>query len=189
MLTPESTVAAQYANSPRILALINGMNSAIDPSVNINKFYSDMWNISTAVGYGLDCWGRIVGVSRVITIPPTVPIGDYLGFAESGDADCFGFGVWYLSTGGNNFSLSDDAYRLLILAKASANISDCSIASINRIMTSLFLGRGKCYVQDNNDMTLTYVFTFITTPVEKSVIQGSGVLPNPTGVLALYSFA
>ena len=63
------------------------------------------------------------------------------------------------------------------------------MTSINQLMLNLFPGRGDCHVQDNLDMTLTYVFNFATTPVEKSVIQGSGVLPRPTGVFPLYVFA
>jgi hypothetical protein len=183
MLTPASTVAAQYANSPTMLALINGMNSAIDPSADINKFYSDMFNISTAVGYGLDCWGRIVNVSRVLSVPAAVPTENYLGFAESGTGVfAFGWGIWYLGVRNNNFVLSDDAYRLLILLKAAANIANCSIPGINFILKQLFVGQGRAYVTDVGDMQLVLAFEFILSPVQVAILLQSGIVPTPCGV-------
>ena len=67
------TIISQYGNSPAILGLINAMNAAIDPSVDIDNFYAYVWDVATAQGFGLDIWGRIVGVSRTVpTSPPTV---------------------------------------------------------------------------------------------------------------------
>jgi hypothetical protein len=69
----QQTVISQYANSPTLLALIEDFNSAVDPSGDIDNFYSWIWNIDTAQGFGLDIWGRIVGVGRAIqTSPPTI---------------------------------------------------------------------------------------------------------------------
>jgi hypothetical protein len=186
MLTPESTVAAQYANSPTILALINGMNSAIDPSADIDKFYSDMFDISTAVGYGLDCWGRIVNVSRILTIPSaaSTSVANYLGFAESGiGAFGFGWGTWSSPSGGSsNFILSDDAYRQLIMLKAAANIANCSISGINYILKQLFVGQGRAYVTDVGNMQLVLVFEFMLSPVQVAILLQSSIIPTPCGV-------
>ena len=55
----ESTLASQYANSPALLAVIKGMNDSIDPTARIDDFYRLVWNVDTAVGHGLDVWGRI----------------------------------------------------------------------------------------------------------------------------------
>jgi len=183
-----TTVISQYANSPILLQLIQDFAQYIDPTANMDAFYDLLWNVDTAQDAGLDIWGRIVGVTRVV---PTVAGLDF-GFEEAGTLSSVGFGQGAFFSGGSvtaNNTLSADAFRLLIFAKALANITDCSITSINQLMLNLFPGRGDCHVQDNNDMTLTYVFNFVTTPVEKAVIQGSGVLPKPTGVFPLYSFA
>ncbi|EGI1420308.1 DUF2612 domain-containing protein, partial [Salmonella enterica] len=59
-----ATVLAQYAASPRLNALINSFNAALSPDSFINDFYDLIWNIDTAEKYGLDVWGKIVGVSR-----------------------------------------------------------------------------------------------------------------------------
>lgn len=181
------TLISQYANSPILLKLVEDFAQYIDPTANMDAFYDLIWNVDTAQGVGLDIWGRIVGVTRVITT-----VGDIdFGFAEAGSVSAVGFGQGEFHSGAEtttNNTLSDDAFRLLVFAKALANITDCSVTSINQLMLNLFPGRGDCHVQDNLDMTLTYVFNFATTPVEKAVIQGSGVLPRPTGVFPLYVF-
>ena len=51
-----------------LLQLIRNMNAYIDPRADLQAFYDNVWNIETAVGFGLDIWGRIVGVSRDIEI-------------------------------------------------------------------------------------------------------------------------
>lgn len=182
------TVISQYANSSILMQLITDFAACLDPTKTVSDFFDMLWNIDTAQGVGLDIWGRIVGVKRVVPIAPDLDFG----FQEAGGTSAVGFGQGEFFGGGaatTNATLSDDAFRILILAKALANITDCAIPSINQIMMSLFPGRGDCHVVDNEDMSLTYVFTFPTTAVEKSIIQGSGVLPRPVGVFANYTFA
>ncbi|WP_114142756.1 DUF2612 domain-containing protein, partial [Shigella boydii] len=75
-----ATVLAQYAASPRLNALINSFNAALSPDSFISDFYGLIWNIDTAEKYGLDVWGKIVGVSRRLTVKDDF---NYLGFSES----------------------------------------------------------------------------------------------------------
>ncbi|WP_408443453.1 DUF2612 domain-containing protein [Paraburkholderia sediminicola] len=150
----EQTIISQYCNSQTIVQLIQNMNGYIDPSADIDAFYSNIWDIDSAVGKGLDIWGKIVGLDngRILKIP-SAEID--LGFSEAGtlSATPFGSGVFY---SGNpvtqNYSLSDDAFRTLILVKALANITDGSIPSYNRLLQNLFAGRGRCYVNDLGNM-------------------------------------
>lgn len=80
-------------------------------------------------------------------------------------------------------TLADEPYRTLILAKALANISDCTTKSLNRILQLIFGGEGRrCYVQTNNMMGMSYVFEFQLTPVEKTLALQSGIMPRPAGV-------
>lgn len=181
------TIISQYANSPTIRQLITNFAGYLDNTVNIDAFFNLVWNVDTAVGYGLDVWGRIVGVGRVLNIAS----GIYFGFAEASDATSispFNAAGPFFSGGATtgNFSLSDDAFRLLIFAKALSNISDGSIPAINQILLNLFPGRGNCYVTDGRDMTMTYTFRFnpVLTPVEFAIVSQSGILPKPVGVLA-----
>lgn len=167
------------------------MNQYIDPSANFEEFYDFIWNVDTAQGFGLDIWGRIVGVSRVIPIP-----GDEGSFGFNNDdvpPDWQNFGnVNSPGTGGpfyagqtstGSFTLNDTAYRTLILAKALANIAATTPAALNQLVTNLFPGRGRAYTQDGRDMTMTYVFEFSLTSIEFAILSFSGVLPHPGGVL------
>lgn len=174
------TLISQYANSPVLLQLISNMDDNIAPGANLNAFYNLVWNVDTAQGYGLDVWGRIVGIGRVLQVSaPT----SWFGFKEATDAA--GFNQAPFSSGTaltSNFALSDAAFRTLILAKALANICDGSIKAINQILINLFAGLGNCYVTDGLDMTMTYTFSFPLTPVQLAIVSNSGVLPKPAGV-------
>ena len=179
VFNPNLTIVSQYINSPRLVALIQSFYEAINVVTLENNFYTYIWNLDTAVGWGLDFWGKIVGVGRVLNVATT----SFFGFGESSSAEPFDQGIFYNGDAGTtNYALSDDAYRTLIYAKALANITDCSIPAINRILLELFPNRGNCYVQDNNDMSMTYVFDFSLSPVERAIVLQSGVLPAPTGI-------
>lgn len=178
------TIISQYGNSPILDAIIGDMDMWLDQTNNFDAFYDNIWNIQTAVGKGLDIWGEIVGVTRVLQ----VPTGDYFGFKGPSGASGEPFGIAPFYSGGSlttSFALTDNAFRTLIYAKALANISDGSIKSINQILLYLFPNRGNCYVVDGNDMTMEYKFEFALSPVEHAIVSQSGVLPKPTGVLAI----
>lgn len=179
------TIISQYANSDILTSLIVDFASYIDQTKNIDNFFDLVWNVDTAQGYGLDVWGRIVGVTRVLE----VSTGQFLGFEGPAGASGAEWNVapWYAGSPlSSNYYLSDYAYRNLILAKALANISDGSIAAINQLLINLFPNRGNCYVVDDGNMHLTYTFLFKLSAVEKAVIAQSGVLMRPAGVLATY---
>lgn len=213
------TVLQQYANSDILTAIIQDFFAAADQTENFSAFFDDIWNVNTAQGYGLDVWGRIVGVSRVVQVAST----SWFGFAEAlPGALSFNTGANIQQGGGsfysgasltNNYFLSDESYRRLILAKAAFNISNCSIPAINKILQQLFPGRGNCFVTDGyqgssyfgftesqnaqtfgqgafyngqtvQGMVMTYTFEFPLSLVELAIVGQSGVLPKPTGVLA-----
>lgn len=179
-----TTIISQYANSPILSRLCTNMGQYLDQTANLDFFLDTIWNVDTAIGYGLDIWGRIVGVSRTLQIPSG---GRYLGFEEAGGATVDPFNQAPFFSGQtltDNFDLSDDAFRVLIYAKALSNISDGSVAAINQLLRNLFPNRGNCFVVDNLDMTMTYMFKFILTPVEAAIVEQTGVLPKPVGVSA-----
>jgi hypothetical protein len=176
-----STIISQWANSDALTEIIQDFNAAVDQTYNFQNFFDLMWNVDTAEGYGLDVWGRIVGVNRVLQ----VLIGPrYFGWEEGlPDYDPFNTSPFYSGeqlTG--NYILNDDGFRVLILAKAYSNICDGSIQSINRLLNMLFGLSGKCYVIDNGDMSMVYRFEFPLTPLQAAILLNSGVMPRPTGV-------
>lgn len=181
---PWTTIISQYANSPILTSLILSFNAAMDLTAEYDSFFDLMWNVDTAQGYGLDVWGRIVGVTRTVQIPATgttffgfEEAGSWLGFNQPG-------GGFYSGAGGvtTAFTLDDANFRQLILAKAAGNISDGSIPAVNAILLALFPFRGDCYVQDNQNMSLNYVFNFPLSPVEVAIVSQTGVLPTAAGV-------
>ena len=172
------TVLSQYANSPVMLSVIASFSAWLDLGNPFNRFYNLIWNIDTAVGHGLDVWGRILGVGRVLQVPS----GEYIGFEQQPEAQTFGHGILFRGINlTDSASLTDDAYRILLMAKAALNITDASIPAINQILLTLF---GDGYVRDNLDMTMTYVFSAPLDPVQTSIVFNSGVLPRPCGVSA-----
>lgn len=175
----------QYGNSPRITQLMANMNQYLKQDANIEAFYDVVWNIDTAQGFGLDIWGRIVGVSRNIQIPSTE---ENLGFktgAATEDYSPWGQGTFYngaLAT--QNYALSDDAFRFLILTRALTNIVATTSPAINQALQNLFPNRGACFVNDLGNMIMRYTFLFDLNPWELAVLQSAGTLPRPTGVSA-----
>ena len=198
------TVLNQYANSPILTSIITSFAAALDQTANFQSFYDNIFNVDTAIDVGLDIWGRILDVNRVIQVeetawfgfeealPGSLPFNTNVTFNSatgvwSASDTNQGGGTFYTgSNATNNAALSDDAYRLVLLAKAAFNITDCSIPSINRILMSLFPNRGNAYAVEGN-MTLTYVFTFPLTPTEYGIIANAGVLPQPSGVVTSIS--
>lgn len=182
------TIISQYANSPILTALIGDIFEWLDPTADIDDFFSNVMDIDTAIGEGLDVWGRILDVSRTLQLQAT----RYFGFDEQSTLTVDPFNQSPFYTGGastNNYDLADDAYRVLLLAKAAANITDGSIKSINAILLALFPNRGNCYCTDGGEvagtnMTMTYTFIFALTPVEAAIVTQSGALPRPAGVQA-----
>lgn len=180
------TILSQYANSPTISQICQNISDCIDPSTNIDSFFDLVWNIATAQGWGLDVWGRIVNVSRTLSVPGGQ---QYFGTEEAlpGSAG-FNQQPFFQGQGlTNNFLLADSAYRTLILAKALFNITDGSIKSINQILLNLFPNRGNVYVIDGRNMSMTYYFSFGLSPVELAIVEQSGALPRPSGVSSTVS--
>lgn len=178
------TIIAQYANSPVLDALVDDFNEWISPDTDLDQFYSYVWDVYTAQGFGLDILGRIVNISRLIDIPGT---DINFGFEEALPGS-YGFNQapFYNGVGATTtFSLPDTAYRALILTKALINICDFTAPSVNRLLSVLFAGRGNCYVEDLGGMAIKYVFGFPLLVWEVSILQSS-FLPRPAGVLATF---
>lgn len=176
------TIASQYANSPTIITLIDAMNQYIDPSVDLENFYNFVWNVDTAVGFGLDIWGRIVNVSRVLTIPNQL---EYFGFEEQPEAEPLNQAPFYNGPPDTEaYTLSDDAYRKLILTKALSNITTATAPGLNSLLRNLFADRGRAYVFDYGGMKMRFAFEFALEPFELAMLSQSGAIARPAGVEA-----
>lgn len=159
MLDFDRTIISQYANSAILTTLIENMNQWIDPRVNLEAFYNLIWNVDTAEGYGLDVWGRIVGINRVLQVRSS----KFFGWQEGGSAsydpwggpgsesDGTGWSPWFADEFFYEpYTLTDQQYRTLIFAKALSNICDSSIPVINQMLMNLFPNRGNAWVTDDH---------------------------------------
>ena len=198
MINWDETLLSQYIDSPTLVGMLESFNDAIDPSIDIANFYTQIWNVATAVGNGLDIWGQIVGVSRNLQINAS----NYFGFDESvttptltTGAQPFNQAPFYLGVAATStYALADAQYRRLILVKAAANISDLSVPSINALLRAEFGTSdginpyGKAYVIDNENMSFEYHLGFVPSAVQIAIINNSGVFPRPAGVSVLLTY-
>lgn len=186
-----STVISQYANSTKLKKLIGSFSDALNTQSLSDSFYTNVWNIDTASGYGLDVLGRIVGVKRNLYIPGGTS-GALFGWGNAGSG-AGGYSGWDQApwnTGNNltpNYSLTDSDYRRLILVKAFSNISNRSIPSINAGLMTMFSGQGDVYVEDTSalvsgPMMMRYVFKFQPSVLDLAILQQSGAFAIPSGV-------
>ena len=166
MLNVEETIISQYGNSATITQLVRNIDLYLDPRADFDTFFSYVWNVETAQGFGLDTWGRIVGVDRSINVPADTPNPGHYPFTA---------GV---------YEMTDAEYRGVVLIKALANITNCTADGLNQLLSNLFATRGRCYVRDAGSMTMEYRFEFFLYPFEYVIITQSGVAPRPAGVLA-----
>ena len=181
---PSVTVMSQFANSPTMLQLITNMAQYLRQDLNMQAFFDFVWNVETAQGFGLDIWGRIVDISRLLHIPNSAELFGFQNSTVPPGVTPFNFGV-FNSKGGaatQTYLLPDDGYRILILAKALSNISATTAPAINQILQNLFPGRGNAFVEDLGGMAMQYTFQFVLTVVESAIIGQSNALPHGAGV-------
>lgn len=186
MFRIEDTIASQYANSPRLMLIIQELHSAIDPTKNIQDFYRIMWNLDTAQGVGLDIWGRIVGIGR--NVPLQNPDEDALGFhtdLPEPQFTPFNDAPFRTDSGGfSAYSLPDNLYRKLIFAKAFANIILATAPNINKLL-KILLETPSVYLL-TGIMQAKYQFQSRLSAFDRMVVFQLGLLPEPCGVAVEY---
>ncbi|EMC7876578.1 DUF2612 domain-containing protein [Enterobacter roggenkampii] len=182
----KDTILTQYSASQKLLSIIDTFDQAISLDDFTDEFIDKVWDLTTCETYGLDVWGKIVGISRYVTAPIE---STSFGFGEANDSDpdyptpfndAPFFGGAQETT---NVRLEDDAYRTLILCKAFTNISIATIPEINRFLKMLFYQRGRAYCVNYRDMTMGITFEFELAPYEESILTNYEVTPVPSGVL------
>lgn len=182
MIDLREVLLSQYANSPRIVKILNSLHEVIDPSLDIDGFYDNVISIQSANSYGLDVWGRILGISR--KVKKTFDKSPVLGFIEANEFRFKPFGGAPFSGDGSNFSsydLPDNLYRKILLIKAYANILCATAPNINKFLYYIFGGK-TCYYMPYGNMSASYIFEFNPTAFEQLIIYSLNILPIPCGV-------
>lgn len=178
MLYPETTVQSQYAASPTIRALVDGINELIDPRADIELFYENIFDPSTARGVGLDYWARIVGVSRNIYIEN---LTQNFGFFGS-ELMPWDQGVFYepgqVQVG--SYQLDDTAFRKFIRWKALANISTTDAHTLNVLFSELL--EAPVAVTETGVMQIRVTTTQPLSDWQKIILRQYGMFGKPAGV-------
>lgn len=176
----EETILSQYSTSPHILELSKAFTLRIDPAPDIDVFFEKIFDIETAVGWGLDNWGRILGVPRGVQLATV----DWFGYYGSQLQPWNNAPFFNDQLATNNFLLTDEAYRQLLMYKAGANIGSADAATINRLLSQIFPTFD--HVVDNGDMSIRAVFSDYLEPVEVGILNTYGALNKGAGVQWVY---
>lgn len=158
---PTVTLISEYANSPTIRQLVDSLDQQINPAPLFDSFYSYVWNIDTAQGFGLDILGRIIDLPREVQNVPA---------------------IYPVTVAPGTVSLTDDQYRRALLVKAWANISSSSAKSINAGLRMTAIGRGNAFARNLGNMRMEYVFYYAPDPYEYAIIAAANVVTKPAGV-------
>lgn len=178
----DAVIQSQYGDSPHIKGVIRGYYDYISPQKDIDIIYDKMINIYTAEGYGLDVWGRIVGISReYVAVDEQY---DYLGFDNKpynmDRIETFNNAPFYKVVNGK-IKLEDNAYRTYILIKALINISNVSLNNLNYIFSQLFRDTD-IKVLHSNTMTLRLLVIGAMSQAQIGAIKNIEWLPAGVGL-------
>lgn len=192
-ISPVDTLAGvtwRFDQSPRLLSLLNAKNTwyANNHTAFWRGWNTSIFDLKSANNFGVAVWAFILNVPlnalslreeyRYWAFGPTRD-----NFTESntpGEINPTGGNFPPLSSSGAIATLEEKIQALRL--KYYALTSDCSIVNINKALADVFEGKGLCYVEDHEDMTMTYVFTFpISADFRVSMLE-YGLLPKPAGV-------
>lgn len=178
----DATVQSQYSASPHIRALVDAYWEALNPDADIDLIYKNMIDPDTAVGFGLDVWGRIVAIGREYLAADEENI--YFGFNPNSSInsrlDTFDNAPFFKKIDGK-VRLADPAYRTYIFIKAMINIGDCSLASINRMLKLMF-PNAEIYCLHVDTMVLRLVIRSKLAAADKQALLNLPWLPAGVGL-------
>lgn len=149
----------QYEQADSLKSLIKQKEEWYN--TNLNDFWlkivDDFLNINTATDWGLNLWGKILNVSRIINV------------------------------NGVQTTLSKELYRRLILGQMSLIRSNGTVPEINKYLNFIFKEHtsettNAAVVKDNFDMSVYYVLSFEPTDEELALIYSRTFFPTPAGV-------
>ena len=172
----EKTIQSQYSNSPHIKGLIEAFKNQIDPTADIAAFYKKIFDPRTAEGVGLDIWGDIVGVIRLLEIFGN----EYLGMFGQ-NAQNFDNAPFYNEGVNEIYKLSDAAFRELIFLKAYSNIADSTLPAVKFVYNQLLEGTVTAYKAGKMMLRLIFL-TYDVPEFSIAIIRQYGFMNLGAGV-------
>ena len=172
----EKTIQSQYGTSPHIMGLAEKFAKEIDPNPDIEDFYKLIFDPRTARGIGLDIWGIIVGVDRLVEVSSE----DFFGFYGQ-NLTPFDNSPFFYEGATNIYKLADEAFRELIFLKAWANISDATMPNIKYVLNQL-IPNGAIAIEAEH-MKLRVIFlSYEVQPYTMAIFKKYGLLNLGAGV-------
>ena len=148
----------QYDNAPNFNALIAMKQNFYDDAVSDfwERWIVDVLNIQTANEFGLTLWGFLLNLERPL----------------------------YTNENDELVPIPTESYRLLLNAKLYKNSHAPTFSNVNTFIRQIFFNHpdNKSYVQDNLNMSITYILDFFPTAEEEIVLKLNDFLPRPSGV-------
>ena len=151
-----------------------------------NNWFRDVFDLRTANDFGLTVWSNILDLP--ITVETTESPSTYyaFGFSDTVGADdspISNFNNGNFATPADELEgLTTDQKRILLRLRAYNLFSDVTVPSINTALQDVFGDDNYVYVIDNNDMTITYVFSVIPDPKTLFLLENFDILPRPSTV-------
>ena len=144
----------QYSDAEKLKAVVNNEQVFMDTAVT--KFWQDfnknIFNLATCNTFGLELWGKLLGVAR-----PT-----------------------YIDHG-TEYEYTDEQYRLVLRARIYLLTFDGSARALNEFFYMIF-PEYPVVITDNLDMTVDISFANEPPQEIKTVLTNSLFLPRPSGV-------
>ena len=181
-------ITSEHNQKPKFVATVS---LSCQPFVDQQALLSTMltnFDLDTAAGVQLDTIGLWVGLSRQIDIP-------LINLYFSLDSAPLGLDSGYLKgpfdPAQGVVSLSDDTYRFALYAQIAANNWDGTTqgvaASIALLFTSTLSPGTLFFIQDNQDMTITFALAGVSAPPILAALLSKVLIPlKPAGIAALY---
>lgn len=176
------SIQYQYYNT-NLGEFLRGVRDINERFINqaITTAFNDVVNLQTAVGAGLDMWGKVLGFPRYIPIDGETP-KDWKNFNF--------YDTYFKKLKFKNYSdvafvgLPDYNYRLiLLLLKAQQSITP-NIKSIDLLVNEIFTQLEiNIIVKDTTDMSyITYIFKKEVPDWLGWILKHYDILPRPAGV-------
>lgn len=151
----------QYDDAEKLKAIVANEQNFMDNAVT--KFWEDfntnIFNLATCNTFGLELWGKLLGVAR-----PTY------------------------TDHGTQIEYTDEQYRLVLRARIYLLTFDGSAYALNNFFKILF-PEYQVIITDNYDMTVTIGFAQEPEEEIKVIFRDDTFLPRPSGVEYIMDWA
>ena len=186
---------AVYTNSTYVqfdqATNLNNLLAGLAPYLTINEdtFYNDFFNINTCIGDGLDNWGKLLNLPRVVYTPDLTECFGFdtgeaptpldTGYPQNFDNGNFWGGQMVANT------LTDEQYRLLLRLKYFSLNTNASLGALNycmNVVVQLIDPAHKAKFVETGLMELTLEVNFYFNDLQYAIFNDRAFMPIPLGV-------